>query len=52
MMVHGMTVVSDSSASATIGHHGVCAQKPAQEDTEAAKSARVLGVRLVEECQK
>ncbi|MBE0447794.1 MAG: flavodoxin family protein [Actinobacteria bacterium] len=50
MMVHGMTVVSDSSISATIGHHGVCAQKPADSDAEAIKSARVIGIRLVEEC--
>jgi multimeric flavodoxin WrbA len=49
MMVHGMTIVSDASVSATLGHHGVCAQKPAQDDTEAIKSAEVLGIRLVEE---
>lgn len=52
MMVHGMTVVSDSSISATIGHHGVCAQKPAESDADAIKSARVIGIRLVEECGK
>lgn len=51
MMVHGMTVVSDSSVSETIGHHGVCAQKPADKDVEAIKSARVVGIRLVEECK-
>lgn len=52
MMVHGMSIVSDSSVSATIGHHGVCAQKPAKDDADASKSARVIGVRLVEECTK
>jgi len=52
MMVHGMAVVSDSSISATIGHHGVCAQKPARDDADAIKSARVIGVRLVEESTK
>jgi multimeric flavodoxin WrbA len=52
MMVHGMTIVSDSSVSATLGHHGVCAQKPAADDAEAIKSAKVVGVRLVEECGK
>jgi len=52
MMVHGMTVVTDASASATIGHYGVCAQKPADSDTDAIKSARVTGIRLVEECSK
>ncbi|HEY3374817.1 MAG TPA: NAD(P)H-dependent oxidoreductase [Candidatus Aquicultor sp.] len=52
MMVHGMSVVSDSSISMTIGHHGVCAQKPAQDDAEAIRSARITGVRLVEECKK
>lgn len=51
MMVHGMTIISDSSASLTIGHHGVCAQKPAQDDAEAIKSAQVMGTRLVEECK-
>jgi multimeric flavodoxin WrbA len=52
MMVHGMTIVSDASISATLGHHGVCAQKPAQDDTEAIKSAKVLGIRLTEEAIK
>ncbi|MDI6717275.1 MAG: NAD(P)H-dependent oxidoreductase [Actinomycetota bacterium] len=51
MMVHGMTVVSDSSLSMSVGHHGVCAQKPAENDTEAIKSARIIGLRLVEECK-
>ncbi|MBS3909940.1 MAG: NAD(P)H-dependent oxidoreductase [Actinobacteria bacterium] len=49
MMVHGMTIVSDSSATETIGHHGVCAQRPAESDADALKSARVTGKRLVEE---
>lgn len=52
MMVHGMTIVSDSSVSATIGHYGVCGQKPAEMDAEAIKSARVVGIRLVEECRR
>lgn len=51
MMVHGMTVVSDSSISESIGHHGVCGQRPAESDAEAIKSARVTGIRLVEECK-
>lgn len=51
MMVHGMTVVSDSSAAESIGHHGVCGQRPAENDTDAIKSARVTGIRLVEECR-
>lgn len=49
MMVHGMTIVSDSSATETIGHHGVCGQRPAESDADAIKSARVTGKRLVEE---
>ena len=52
MLVHGMSLVSDSSITETIGHHGVCAQKPARDDAEAVKSARVIGIRLVEECRK
>lgn len=52
MMVHGMTVVTDASVSESIGHHGVCGQKPAEEDAGAIKSARVTGIRLVEECRK
>jgi multimeric flavodoxin WrbA len=52
MMVHGMTIVSDSSISMTLGHHGVCAQKPAADDIDAIRSAKVVGVRLVQECEK
>jgi multimeric flavodoxin WrbA len=50
MLVHGMTLVPDASISLAIGHYGVCAQKPATDDVEAIKSAKLVGTRLVEEC--
>jgi multimeric flavodoxin WrbA len=52
MLVHGMALVSDASVSMSLGHYGVCGQKPATDDTEAIKSAKLVGTRLVEECKE
>lgn len=52
MMVHGMTVVADGHEQYDCGHHGVCAQRPAESDEFALKRAEILGERLVEACKK
>jgi len=51
MLVHGMMIVADGHGEDDCGHHGVCAQRPAQDDTFALKRAEVLGKRLVEVCK-
>ena len=46
MIIHGMRIVGDGALEDDAGHHGVCAQRPAEEDTFAAGRARILGKRL------
>ncbi|TDA70193.1 MAG: flavodoxin family protein [Clostridia bacterium] len=48
MLVHGMTIVGDGYWEEDCGHHGACAQKPAQADAQALERAAVLARRAVE----
>jgi len=50
MLVHGMMIVGDGFGEADCGHHGVCAQRPAAEDSAAHTRADLLAARLVEVC--
>ncbi|NMB33213.1 MAG: flavodoxin family protein [Clostridium sp.] len=52
MLVHGMVIVGDGYIENDCGHHGVCAQAPADCDEPAIKRAKILGKRLVELCKK
>jgi len=52
MLVHGMTIVGDGYVGDDCGHHGVCAQQPADKDEFAIKRAKILGRRLVDVCKK
>jgi multimeric flavodoxin WrbA len=52
MLIHGMKLIGDGSSHYDAGHQGVCAQKPASEDPDALKRAKVMGRRIVEETQK
>ncbi len=47
MLVHGMILVGDGDASSDCGHHGVCAQRPAQEDAFAQGRTQSLAKRIV-----
>ena len=51
MLIQGMTIVGDTHDEKAPGHHGVCAQDPAEEDTYALKRAYVLGKRMAQMCQ-
>ncbi|ABO50975.1 NADPH-dependent FMN reductase [Desulforamulus reducens MI-1] len=48
MLVHGMTLVGDGAFENDPGHHGACAQRPADGDPQAAERCRVLGRRVAE----
>lgn len=50
MLVQGMIIVGDGYIDDDCGHHGVCAQKPAELDTVAIKRAEILGKRMAELC--
>ena len=52
MLIHGMNIIGDGSSQFDAGHQGVCGQKPAEEDQDAIKRAKVMGRRIVEEAQK
>lgn len=52
LLVQGMSIVGDGSDDSDGGHHGVCAQKPAAEDSDALERARILGKRLAREVKK
>jgi multimeric flavodoxin WrbA len=52
MLIHGMNIIGDGSIQFDAGHQGVCGQRPAGEDKEAIKRAKVMGRRIVEEAQK
>ncbi|OPZ85481.1 MAG: hypothetical protein BWY74_03904 [Firmicutes bacterium ADurb.Bin419] len=52
MMVHGMMIVGDGYIEDDCGHHGVSAQKPAENDDFAQKRASVLAKRLFEVCKE
>lgn len=51
MLIHGMIVVGDGHTEFDCGHHGVCAQRPACDDTLAHQRADILARRLVEVCR-
>lgn len=51
MLVHGMTIVADGYGEDDCGHHGVCAQRPAEGDDFAMRRAAILAKRLVEVCK-
>jgi multimeric flavodoxin WrbA len=48
MLVQGMTIVGDGYFDYDAGHHGVCAQKPAQNDKSAEQRIPILAKRLVQ----
>ena len=48
MLVQGMMIVGDGFIEADCGHHGACAQAPAEEDAFALQRARLLGQRVWE----
>ncbi len=49
MMIHGMKIVGAGSKEFDAGHQGVCAVRPASDDSYAIKRAQILGVRIFEE---
>jgi len=51
MLVQGMIIVGDGYDEDDCGHHGVCAQKPSQEDAFAIKRGEILAKRMVEVCK-
>ncbi len=52
LLVQGMSVVGEGTGDYDAGHHGVCAQKPAEKDGYAVERARILGRRLAREARK
>jgi len=48
MLTQGMTLIGDGHLSGDVGHHGVCAQQPVQDDQEVYKRVRLLVHRVVE----
>jgi len=52
MLIHGISIIGDGSIGFDAGHQGVCAQKPATEDQDAIKRAKVMGTRICEEARE
>ena len=52
LLVQGMGIVGEGTVDSDAGHQGVCAQKPAGEDSYALERARILGRRLAQEVKK
>jgi len=48
MLVQGMLLVGDGYKDDDAGHQGVCAQKPAENDSFAIKRAQIMGKRVAE----
>lgn len=48
MLVQGMMIVGDGYVDYDCGHQGACAQRPAQNDENGIKRARILAQRVVE----
>lgn len=48
MLVHGMTVLGDGFWEDDCGHHGACAQKPAEEDLLGLQRAKIQVKRLIQ----
>lgn len=52
MLVHGMNIIGDGYIENDCGHHGVCAQRPCENDQIAIDRAIIVGKRLFEVCKK
>jgi len=52
LLIQGMSIVGEGIGDADAGHQGVCAQKPAAEDSYALERANILGRRLAQEVKK
>ena len=52
LLIQGMSIVGEGIGDADAGHQGVCAQKPAAEDSYALERAAILGRRLAQEVEK
>jgi multimeric flavodoxin WrbA len=52
VLIQGMSIVGEGIGDADAGHQGVCAQKPAAEDSYALERAGILGRRLAQEVKK
>lgn len=51
MLVHGMLIVGDGHSESDCGHHGICAQQPAENDAFALDRIRLLARRMAEVTQ-
>lgn len=51
VLVQGMIIVGAGYIDDDCGHHGVCGQKPAEDDEFAIKRAEILAKRMVEVCR-
>jgi multimeric flavodoxin WrbA len=52
LLIQGMSVVGEGTDDTDAGHQGLCAQKPAEEDSYAMERARILGKRLAREVKR
>jgi multimeric flavodoxin WrbA len=52
LLIQGMSIVGEGIMDGDAGHQGVCAQKPAEEDSFALERALILGRRLALEVKK
>jgi multimeric flavodoxin WrbA len=52
LLVQGLSIVGDGTGDSDAGHHGVCAQKPAEQDSFAIDRAHILGRRLAREVKR
>jgi len=52
LLIQGMSIVGEGTEEDDAGHQGVCAQRPAGEDSFALERARILGRRLASEVKK
>jgi len=50
MLVHGMMIIGDGYVEDDCGHHGVCAQQPAEDDNFAKKRALILAKHIFDVC--
>lgn len=48
MLIQGMIIVGDGHQDFDCGHHGVCAQQPSMNDSNAIDRARIMARRIVE----
>lgn len=52
LLIQGISIVGEGTFDEDAGHQGVCAQRPADEDSFAIGRARILGKRLALEVKK